>query len=42
MLNTIWVDTDGNATGNAANTSSGETPGDDDPFIVQVRGQIDF
>ncbi len=42
MLNTIWVDTDRNATGNAANTSSGETPGDDDPFIVQVRGQIDF
>jgi phosphate-selective porin OprO/OprP len=43
MLNTIWVDTDENATGNSANLRAGEIlAGNDNPFIVQIRAQIDF
>jgi phosphate-selective porin OprO/OprP len=43
MLNLIWVDTDADATGNSSNLHAGETSaGNDDPFIVQVRAQMDF
>ncbi len=43
MFNAIWVDNDGDATGNASNLLPGElSAGDDDPFIAQIRAQIDF
>ena len=43
MLNAIWVNTDANATGNAANLLGNQTfAGNDDPFIFQARAQVDF
>jgi phosphate-selective porin OprO/OprP len=43
MFNAIWVNNDEDATGNASHLHTGElSAGDDDPFIAQVRAQIDF
>jgi len=43
MWNAIWVNNDANATGNLANLHITETvAGDDDPFIFQMRAQVDY